>query len=214
MAATEDRPGPPIVVATGRAMVPPLGIGAEDNWRKLTAGESGIRPISRFETEGLKTRIAGTVDFVPVEPFCAPALGERMGEMAAQEAVSQSGIGGRGRVPGPLFVALSPNEVEWPQRPGMGALARGNDAFDYENILRTPSTGAFKKYGSRFLFASIADRLADAFGTQGSPISITTACASGASAIQLGLEAIRRGETDAALCVGTDGEVSPESLIR
>src|SRR5262249_10345472 len=166
MAATEDRPGPPIVVATGRAMVPPLGIGAEDNWRKLTAGESGIRPISRFETEGLKTRIAGTVDFVPVEPFCGPALCERIGEMAAQEAVSQSRIGSRGRFPGPLFVAVPPNEVEWPQRQEMGRLARGNDAFDYDNVLRVASTGAFKKYGSRFLFASIADRLADTFGTQ------------------------------------------------
>src|ERR1043166_3607318 len=96
----------------------------------------------------------------------------------------------------------------------MGALARGNDAFDYDNVLRTASTGAFAKSGSRFLFASIADRLAETFGTQGSPISVTTACASGASAIQLGLEAIRRGESDAALCVGTDGTINPETLIR
>ena len=33
-------------------------------------------------------------------------------------------------------------------------------------------------------------------------------------AIQLGVEAIRRGETDAALCIGTDGSINPESLIR
>jgi 3-oxoacyl-[acyl-carrier-protein] synthase II len=214
MAVTDDKAGRPVVVVTGMGIVTSLGTGVEDNWRKLTAGESGIRPISRFETEGLKTRIAGTVDFVPVEPFCGPALCERIGEMAAQEAVSQSGIGSHGRFPGPLFVAVPPNEVEWSQRQEMGALARGNEAFDYENVLRTASTGAFNKYGSRFLFASIADRLADTFGTQGSPISVTTACASGASAIQLGLEAIRRGETDAALCVGTDGTVNPETLIR
>ncbi len=56
--------------------------------------------------------------------------------------------------------------------------------------------------------------LAATFGTEGSPISLSTACASGASAIQLGLEAIRRGETDAALCVATDGSVNPESLVR
>ena len=56
--------------------------------------------------------------------------------------------------------------------------------------------------------------MAEKFGTEGSPISLSTACASGASAIQLGVEAIRRGETDAALCVGTDGSVNPESLIR
>jgi 3-oxoacyl-[acyl-carrier-protein] synthase II len=214
MTGAADKSGRPIVVVTGMGVVTSLGIGVDDNWRKLTAGESGIRTISRFETEGLKTRIAGIVDFVPVEPFCGPALCERIGEMAAQEAVSQSGIGSRGRFPGPLFVAVPPNEVEWPQRQEMGSLARGNDAFDYDNVLRAASTGAFKKYGSRFLFASIADRLADTFGTQGSPISVTTACASGASAIQLGVEAIRRGESDAALCVGTDGEVSPETLIR
>src|SRR2546427_8386639 len=64
------------------------------------------------------------------------------------------------------------------------------------------------------MFASAADRLADPFGTQGSPISVSTACASGASAIQLGVEAIRRGEADAALCIGTDGSVNAECLIR
>ena len=43
---------------------------------------------------------------------------------------------------------------------------------------------------------------------------MSTACASGASAIQLGVEAIRRGEAEAALCIGTDGSVNPEALIR
>ncbi len=56
--------------------------------------------------------------------------------------------------------------------------------------------------------------LAERFGTKGSPISVSTACASGASAIQLGVEAIRRGEADAALCIGTDGSVNAECLIR
>jgi len=46
------------------------------------------------------------------------------------------------------------------------------------------------------------------------PVSLSTACASGASAIQLGAEAIRRGETSAALCVATDGSVNLESLVR
>ena len=62
--------------------------------------------------------------------------------------------------------------------------------------------------------ARSSDHLAEKFGTKGSPISLSTACASGASAIQLGVEAIRRGEADAALCVATDGSVNPEALIR
>ncbi len=69
-------------------------------------------------------------------------------------------------------------------------------------------------YHHRFLFGSVADHLAETFGTKGSPISLSTACASGASAIQLGVEAIRRGEADAALCVATDGSVNPEALVR
>jgi 3-oxoacyl-[acyl-carrier-protein] synthase II len=214
MAGTDDKAGRPIVVVTGMGVVTSLGAGLTENWQKLTAGQSGIRAITRFGTAGLKTRIAGTVDFVPVEPFCGPALCERMGEMAAEEAVSQSGIGGRGRFPGPLFLAMPPVEVEWPQRPELGALAHANDAIDHDALLRIATAGAFKKYGPRFMFASVADGLAATFGTQGSPISVTTACASGASAIQLGLEAIRRRETDAALCVGTDGTVTPETLIR
>jgi 3-oxoacyl-[acyl-carrier-protein] synthase II len=60
----------------------------------------------------------------------------------------------------------------------------------------------------------VHEALAEKFGTKGSPISLSTACASGASSIQLGVEAIRRGETDAALCVATEGSVNPESLIR
>ena len=64
------------------------------------------------------------------------------------------------------------------------------------------------------MIGSVADHLADKFGTKGSPISLSTACASGATAIQLGVEAIRRGETDAALCVGTDGSISAEALVR
>ena len=92
------------------------------------------------------------------------------------------------------------------------AASGANDAVSYDDMLRVASR--FPAYHARCMLASVADTLADTFGTKGSPISLSTACASGASAIQLGLEAIRRGETDAALCVGTDGSVNPESLIR
>jgi uncharacterized membrane protein len=65
-----------------------------------------------------------------------------------------------------------------------------------------------------FLFGGIGERLADRFGTTGAPISLTTACATGASAIQLGVEAIQRGEAKAALCIGAEGSVAPEAMIR
>jgi len=213
MTTPRDTFGRPIVVVTGMGIVTSLGAGKSDNWTKLTAGESGIRTITRFPTESLKTTMAGTVDFASVEPFTSTGLSERLGEMATEEALAQSGIGSKGDFPGPLFLAVAPVEVEWPQRMELGR-AVGKPDVDYNDLLRISGGGQYASFHNRFMFGSVAAHLAEKFGTKGSPISLSTACASGATAIQLGVEAIRRGETDAALCVATDGTVNPETLVR
>jgi 3-oxoacyl-[acyl-carrier-protein] synthase II len=214
MTAFRDKAGRPVVVVTGMGVVTSLGAGKTENWHKLVAGKSGIRTITRFPTEGLKTKVAGTIDFVPVEPLSAPALSERLAEMAVEEAISEAQIGRRGTFPGPLFLAVAPIEIDWPQREALAKSSGANDAVTYDDLLRAARSGQFRDYHERFQFGSVADHLAATFGTEGSPISLSTACASGASAIQLGLEAIRRGETEAALCVATDGSVNQESLVR
>src|SRR5947209_12534996 len=206
--------GQPVVVVTGMGVITSLGAGKADNWAKLTAGESGIHRITRFANEGLKTTIAGSVDFVPVEPFCSTELGERMADMVAEEAIDQAGIGNKGDFPGPLFLAVAPVEIEWPHRDALAVGSGANDVLGYDDLLRASASGRFRAIHERCLFASVAEHLAERFGTKGSPISVSTACASGASAIQLAVEAIRRGETDAALCIGTDASVNAESLIR
>ncbi|HEY6023550.1 MAG TPA: beta-ketoacyl-ACP synthase [Pseudolabrys sp.] len=211
MTTGRDRLGRPIVVVTGLGVVTSLGAGKTDNWAKLTAGESGIKTITRFPTDGLKTRIAGTIDYLPPQP-CAAALTESFAALAAQEAIAQSTLGEAGQFPGPLFLAVPPIEMDWPQRFELGTKSGANDKVTYADMLRV--SAQFPQYHGRFLFGSVADSLAEKFGTQGSPISLSTACASGATAIQLGVESIRRGETDAALCIGTDGSINPEAVIR
>ena len=109
---------------------------------------------------------------------------------------------------------MAPVEIEWSHREAIAAETGANGDVSYDDLLRAAASGHFRAIHERCLFGSVADHLADRFGTKGSPISLSTACASGASAIQLGVEAIRRGETDAALCIGADGSVNPESLIR
>jgi 3-oxoacyl-[acyl-carrier-protein] synthase II len=210
----QDKAGRPIVVVTGMGVVTSLGAGKSENWRRLTAGESGIRAITRFSTEGLKTKVAGTIDFVPAEPLCAPALAERLSEIVIEEAIGEAEIGGAKDFPGPLFLAVAPVEMEWPQRKELAAASRTDEAIHYDQLLRLAAIGGFRRYHERFMFGSVGEHLAARFGTQGSPITLSTACASGASAIQLGLEAIRRGEADAALCVATDGSINPESVVR
>ena len=214
MTAARDKFGRPIVVVTGMGVVTSLGAGKADNWKKLTAGESGIRTITRFPTDGLKTSIAGTVDFMPVEPSSSPDLSERLAEIAAEEAVAQSGDRQPRAISRAAVSRRGAGRDRMAAAAGTRARRRHEREYDYDDLLRVSGGGKFTRYHRRFLFGSVADHLAEKFGTKGSPISLSTACASGATAIQLGVEAIRRGETDAALCVGTDGSVNPEALIR
>ena len=211
--ALRDTQGRPLVAVTGLGVVTSLGQGKEDTWAALTAGRSGIHRINRFPTEGLRTTIAGTIDSVEVEPFCAPLLSERLAMLAAEEAVGQSGLASDD-FPGALFIAVPPVEMEWPQREALAKASGQEGDVTYKDLLKAAATGRFNPWHDLFIFGTVADRVADRFGTRGSPISLSTACSSGATAIQLGVEAIRRGETDAALCIGTDGSVNPESLIR
>jgi 3-oxoacyl-[acyl-carrier-protein] synthase II len=216
MAMTKDTDhlGRPVVVVTGMGVLTSLGQGQADNWKALTAGVSGVRRISRFPIEGLRTTIAGTVDFISVEEPSAPALSQRLAELVIEEAVAEAGIGRPGDFPGPLFLALPPVELEWTQRLAMAAASGANEAVTYDDLIRAAASGSFTRYYRRFLFGSVAEALADRFGTKGSPVATSTACASGGTAIQLGVEAIRRGEAEVALVVGTDCSVNPESLIR
>jgi 3-oxoacyl-[acyl-carrier-protein] synthase II len=214
MTSTRDKFGRPVVVVTGMGVVTSLGAGKSDNWVKLTAGESGIRTITRFPTEGLKTTMAGTIDFVPLEPFSSTALSEKLADIATEEAVAQANIGSKGDFPGPLFLAVAPIELEWQPRQDIARATGMTSGIDYDALLKASGGGRFTGLHRRFLFGSVADHLVETFGTKGSPISLSTACASGATAIQLGVEAIRRGETDAALCVATDGSVNAEALVR
>ena len=212
--SNRDAKGRPLVAVTGIGVVSSLGQGQAETWAAMVEGRSGIHTIDRFPTEGLRTRIAGTVDFLDTEPLVAPLLSQRFAAVAAEEAIAQARIGTRGDFPGALFIAVPPVEMEWPQRQALAEAAGGDGPVDYAGLIRAAAMRRFDPWHDLFMFGTVADSIADRFGTKGSPISLSTACSSGATAIQLGVEAIRRGETEAALCIGTDGSVNPESLIR
>ena len=161
MSAPSDKFGRPIVVVTGMGVVTSLGAGKADNWRKLTAGESGIRTVTRFPIDGLKSTMAGTVDFVTVDPVTSTGLTERLAEMATEEALEQAAIGAKADFPGPLFLAVAPVEVEWPQRLELGR-AIGKTEFGYDDMLRVSGGGRFTAYHRRFMFGSVASHLAEA----------------------------------------------------
>ena len=117
MTRTTDKQGRPVVAITGMGLVTSIGKGCDDNWRALMSTKSGLKTISRFPIDGLRSSVAGTVDeFIPdagqmhsVERSCELAM------TVANEAVDQAALDREQHFPGPLFMATPPPEFEWPQ---------------------------------------------------------------------------------------------------
>lgn len=206
-----DHLGRPVVAVTGIGVVTSLGVGKKDNWEALTAGRSGIHPITRFPVDHLNTRIAGTVDFLASSSKGASALTYELAETAAEEAVAEAGLA-IDDFGGPLFLASPPVELDWHDR--LALYRNGDDKPAPDRLLEVARNLNSLEMFDSSQFATIADRLADRFGATGLPITLSTACASGATAIQLGVEAIRRGEANRALSIGADGSATAEALIR
>lgn len=211
MANLRDHMGRPIVAVTGIGVVTSLGVGKADNWAALTSGKSGIHPITRFPVDHLNTRISGMVDFLDSSSKGASLLTYELAETAANEAVAESGLDSYD-FGGPLFLASPPVELDWHDR--FSLYNSDNKDAGAERLLRVARGLKELDIFETTQFGSIADRLADRFGTRGLPITLSTACASGATAIQLGVEAIRRGECARALSIGADGSATAEALIR
>ena len=212
MSKLNDHLGRPIVAVTGIGIVTSLGRGKQENWQALTSGQSGIHKITRFPTELLNTRIAGTVDFMPESSKGASLLSYALAASATEEALAEAGIDGD--FGGPLFLAAPPVELEWPMRFALDKEVPVASPAGYDRLLEACRRELHPEFFAASQFGTIASRLQQKFGTRGLPITLSTACASGATAIQLGVEAIRRGEAHRVLSIGTDGSVSAESLVR
>ncbi len=96
-----DRRSRPLVAVTGLGVLTSAGRGREDTWAALAAGRSGIRRITRFPVDHLKTTIAGGVDLpedAAGEPLPAAVAPDRVDR--AVESLLRDGL--VRRVPGGL----------------------------------------------------------------------------------------------------------------
>jgi len=87
------------VVVTGLGVVAPNGIGTAAFWETLLSGQSGIGPITLFDTEELATRIAGEVrNFNPLDYIAPEFKPQRMARFtqlslaATRLALSDAGL--------------------------------------------------------------------------------------------------------------------------
>jgi 3-oxoacyl-[acyl-carrier-protein] synthase II len=115
--AAPEQPSQSIVV-TGLGIVSPIGCGSEAFRAALREGKSGIRPITRFDTSGLRCRNAALIDDLPARKLAPAADTRRMDAItrfavvATTLALKDAGIAGKvapERIG--LFVAMSAGPV-------------------------------------------------------------------------------------------------------
>ena len=193
------------VVVTGLGAISPVGTGVPAMWKSLLAGQSGAGPITQFDPEGHRTRIACEVTgFVPGDHL-DPKEAKRMDRftqfamVAAAEAVAQAGLPQENRDRVGVVIGS-----------GIGGM------WIYEeqhNLLR--EKGA-RRVSPLFIPMMIGDMAAGlvsiAHDLRGPNYCTVSACASGAHAIGDASLLISNGFADAMVCGGTEATITPMAV--
>jgi 3-oxoacyl-[acyl-carrier-protein] synthase II len=195
------------VVITGVGAVTPLGNTAEEFWAGLLEGRSGIGPITRFDTTGYPTRIAGEVrGFEPLkyidkkearklDPFLKYAIA------CAVMAVEDAGLD-VGKVDGARFGVLVGS--------GIGGI---ETLLDSHEVLRTKGADRVSPFFIPMLIINMASGLISMrFGAKGPNSSVVTACATGNHAIGDAMKIIERGDADVMIAGGAEAIIVPLTI--
>ena len=195
------------VVVTGLGVLSPVGNNVEDFWNALVNGKSGIGLITRFDTTGLKTRIAGEIKNYDPEPIVSAREARRMDLFslyalcASQEAIVNSGFNVDNEDPFRIGAIVGSGIG------GIGVLEKQNEIYLTKGHARV---SAF--YISGMITDIAAGHIAMRYGFQGPNFATTSACASAAHALGSAYYAIERGDADVMLAGGAEGSITPTSL--
>jgi 3-oxoacyl-[acyl-carrier-protein] synthase II len=192
------------VAVTGVGLVSPLGIGNEENWRAIVAGESGVGPITRFDASAFACRIAGEVKGFDPSLYVEKKEVKKMDTFihyamaAAQFAMADSGLPVRDDNRERIAVVIGS---------GIGGLP-----IIEETQKRYLQSGP-RVISPFFITALIANEAAGnvsiRYGLKGPNLSTVTACTTGAHAVGEAYRMIQYGDADAAIAGGTESVITP-----
>jgi len=195
------------VVVTGVGLVCGCGIGTEEAWKNLLAGQSGIGPITHFDTTGHDCRIAGEVkNFDPLNWIEKKEL-KKMGRFI-QLALAASDFA----------VKMAGLEVTPDIADATGVyVASGIGGFDVIEREHTKLLqGGPGKISPFFIPATIvnlaAGHISIRFGAKGPNSATATACSASAHAIGDACKIIERGAADVMICGGAEAAITPLSV--
>lgn len=195
------------VVVTGVGLVSPLGVGTEQTWRRLLAGDSGVGPITRFDATDYPSRIAGEVpDFDPLKYIDKKNLKKTERFIQLALAASHGALEDSGLV------------IEESNADRVGVII-GSGIGGLPLIERTHTTLLEKgpKRISPFFIPGLivnmaAGQVSIQHGARGPNSAPCTACTSGLHAVGDAYRQIQSGFADAMIAGGTEGVVTPLSV--
>lgn len=196
------------VVVTGVGAVTPLGTGVETFWSRLTAGESGIGPITLFDVKDYPTRIAGEVKDFNAEDWLDRKEARRIDRFiafavaSARMALEDSG--------------LPTTDKEVAQKTGvLIGSGIGGLTFMGEQFRRLYEGGPSKV--SPFLVPYMIPDMASGmvsimYGLKGPNTCVVSACSTGADALGMAYHTIKRGDALAMVTGGTEAPINEIGL--
>ena len=187
------------VAITGVGLVTSLGSTREESWRRMLAGDCGIRATTLFDTDGYRSRVAAEVDIDAVDAGSTPrerrrrSRSDRIGLRAAAEALADAGV---------LDSRVDRARVGVFLGAGTADLLRNEEFYRTwitKGLARTKRSDLWNHFPS-----TPVDVIAEAYGFEGPRACVVAACSSSTIAIGRGVEAIRSGRVDAVVAGGTD----------
>jgi 3-oxoacyl-[acyl-carrier-protein] synthase II len=192
------------VAVTGLGVVCPVGNDVASSWDALTAGRSGIGPITRFDASGLGCRIAGEVKGFDLAPYISPKEARRMdafihyGIAASVQAIKDSGI---------EITDANRERIGCVIGSGIGGLPMIEDNHS-ELLNRGPRrVSPFLIPGS--IINMIAGNLSIQYGLKGPNLAIVTACTTGLHSIGEAGRLIEHGDADVMVAGGSESTICP-----
>ena len=191
------------VVITGLGVVSPLGCDLEVFWRSLLAGQSGIGPITRFDTTGLDCKIGGEVkDFHP-EQFMPPKEVRRndrfvqFSAVAAKKALTDAHLD---------LGKHDPNRIGILIGSGIGGM---ETIEDQATVLVTKGPQRVSPFMIPMLIINMASGYVSILlKVKGPNLSVVSACATGTHAIGEAARAIVHGDADVMIAGGSEAAVT------
>lgn len=191
------------VVVTGMGAVTPIGNCVKDYWDNVTKGVNGIDVITKFDVSESKYKFAGEVKNLDLTAVVDKAtvrktdLFSQYALYAAQEAVDDSGIEGN----------IEPTRFGVYFGSGIG----GFETFcnEHTTFLERGARRVSPLFIPKMIYNIAAGNIAIRFGAKGANMAVSTACATGSTAIGEAYRAVKHGYADAIICGGSEAAVNP-----